>query len=555
MSIKFSALAAETVIGDNDIFPFVPDGGASAKKIAFTALKTALDQNGTVTVSTPVRDMTQTWNAGGVTFTALKLNITDTASAAASLLLDLQVGAVSKFSVRKDGSTVGTGRMTASDFINSSGLTQLHASGFFNGSGGVLSWESTASITGSPDLVLRRDAANILAQRNGTTAQELRVYNTFTDVSNYERGLFKWTGNALWLGAEAAGSGTARQLVLLGAGLLFRCLSGGGDAWQLTTAGHFTCSGGDNVYDIGSNGAQRPRTAYFGTSLVAGGATALTASAPVLNAVQTWNNSGVSFTGLRLNVTDTASLSGSVLLDLQIGGGTKFKVNKDGTILIAPGASGSLSLPLIQLGAAAAGVIRLNNAAALTGSSTTFLTGDNGTAGRAQVSSLGFQSSLVSAGNSDLILEREAANILALRNGTNSQELRIYNTFTDASNYERAFTKWSSNILNFGTESAGTGTARSITIAAASNSGVKIRSGGIGIVTISAASGLTFDLDNNYDIGASGANRPRDIFAAGKIKGQLQTHANAVTETIVPDKTITLYDAAGTAYKVPCVAA
>ena len=36
---------------------------------------------------------------------------------------------------------------------------------------------------------------------------------------------------------------------------------------------------------------------------------------------------------------------------------------------------------------------------------------------------------------------------------------------------------------------------------------------------------------------------------------KLRTEANAVTETIVPDKTIILYDAAGTAYKVPCLAA
>lgn len=44
-----------------------------------------------------------TWNNGSATLTAIKANVTDTASASASLLLDLQVGGVSKFSVRKDG--------------------------------------------------------------------------------------------------------------------------------------------------------------------------------------------------------------------------------------------------------------------------------------------------------------------------------------------------------------------------------------------------------------------------------------------------------------------
>jgi hypothetical protein len=47
----------------------------------------------------------------------------------------------------------------------------------------------------------------------------------------------------------------------------------------------------------------------------------------------------------------------------------------------------------------------------------------------------------------------------------------------------------------------------------------------------------------------------RDAVFAGNVQGDLQTKDNAVTETIVPDSTLILYDAAGTAYKVPCVAA
>lgn len=51
---------------------------------------------GTVTTSNPLISATQTWNAGGVTFTGLLLNITNTASAAASMLMDLQVGGTSR---------------------------------------------------------------------------------------------------------------------------------------------------------------------------------------------------------------------------------------------------------------------------------------------------------------------------------------------------------------------------------------------------------------------------------------------------------------------------
>ncbi len=59
-------------------------------------------------------------------------------------------------------------------------------------------------------------SANILEQRNGVTAQSLLVYNTYTDASNYERGVFDWstTANTLTVGTEVLGTGTARSLYL-----------------------------------------------------------------------------------------------------------------------------------------------------------------------------------------------------------------------------------------------------------------------------------------------------------------------------------------------------
>lgn len=67
----------------------------------------------TQTSSFPVLTATQTWNAGGTTFTAILLNITATASAAASLLMDLQVAAASKFSVTKAGTVTIGGSLSA----------------------------------------------------------------------------------------------------------------------------------------------------------------------------------------------------------------------------------------------------------------------------------------------------------------------------------------------------------------------------------------------------------------------------------------------------------
>lgn len=50
-----------------------------------------------------IADMTAVWNAGGTTFYAMQMDVTDNASAAASMLLELQVNNVSKFKVDKAG--------------------------------------------------------------------------------------------------------------------------------------------------------------------------------------------------------------------------------------------------------------------------------------------------------------------------------------------------------------------------------------------------------------------------------------------------------------------
>ena len=68
----------------------------------------------TITASSPIIDATQTWNNVANTFVGMKLNVTDTASAVNSSLLNLQVGGVSKFYVGKSGEVTTTGQITTS---------------------------------------------------------------------------------------------------------------------------------------------------------------------------------------------------------------------------------------------------------------------------------------------------------------------------------------------------------------------------------------------------------------------------------------------------------
>jgi hypothetical protein len=60
----------------------------------------------------------------------------------------------------------------------------------------------------------------------------------------------------------------------------------------------------------------------------------------------------------------------------------------------------------------------------------------------------------------DVVLARELANTLALRNGTNAQTFLVNGTYTDASNYLRGSLGATSTAVQLKAESAGTGAAK-----------------------------------------------------------------------------------------------
>jgi hypothetical protein len=177
-----------------------------------------------------IDNMTATWNSGGTTFTGIRFNVTDTASAAGSLLMDLQVGGVSRFTVEKNGSA----RIATGGILYLAGGTNFQISynagvnGILFSSGGLsasvltntyfeirdnlyLGW---AAGFGSADLRLFRDAADTLAQRRGVNAQTSRIYGTFTDASNYRRLVTTMsTGGVAEIKPEGAGTGASGNVL------------------------------------------------------------------------------------------------------------------------------------------------------------------------------------------------------------------------------------------------------------------------------------------------------------------------------------------------------
>jgi len=83
-------------------------------------------------------NLTDTWNAGGTTFTAVGMNVTDTASAAGSALMDLQVGGVSQFKVSKAGAVTAVGvaipTISSTDTLSNKTLSSPTLSGTVSGS-------------------------------------------------------------------------------------------------------------------------------------------------------------------------------------------------------------------------------------------------------------------------------------------------------------------------------------------------------------------------------------------------------------------------------------
>lgn len=201
-------------------------------------------------MTTNIFNMADTWNNAGTTFTAIKMDVTDTASDVNSLLFNLLLNGASKFSINKFGQVV-------SDRITAAGGALLDSEGITVKSTGGLHWSQSGGLTDTLDVHLYRDAAGILAQRNSTNAQRLAVYNTFTSSTNRELFAIDWQASAnicnIWT-EKGSGGGTARALQLG---------TDGTGRWQIgATTGHLLAIV-DNTYDIGASGATRPRNLYI----------------------------------------------------------------------------------------------------------------------------------------------------------------------------------------------------------------------------------------------------------------------------------------------------
>ena len=201
-------------------------GSTTPNTGAFTTLSA---NNGTLTASAPVLDLSQTWNNAAVAFTAINLDITNTASAFGSQFLQFSIAGVPQVRFQRNFSTpvlyfgnsdtgIGSSSTTLSVYANGGATASFGAGG-----GGMnlrsdspYSWASSTNLTSANDLSLFRDAADTLAQRRTTNPQTFRIYNTYTSATNFERLNLRWASNELIIDAEAGSVGGTLRGIKLG---------------------------------------------------------------------------------------------------------------------------------------------------------------------------------------------------------------------------------------------------------------------------------------------------------------------------------------------------
>ena len=117
----------------------------------------------------------------------------------------------------------------------------LNATGVSLLSTDALQWTDSTTF-GSVDLVLRRQAADTLAQRRGTNKQRSEVFGTFTDASNFRRFYIdSTTAGAFTIGVEGLGNGASGNTLTV--------------ANALTVSGDLTATGNISAAAITASGA------------------------------------------------------------------------------------------------------------------------------------------------------------------------------------------------------------------------------------------------------------------------------------------------------------
>ena len=325
----------------------------------------------------------------------------------------------------------------------------------------------------------------------------------------------------------------------------------------------------------------------------------LTTSAPVTIS-QTWNGTGSTvFKAFVVNAAGTSaanSAANSLLADFQVGGASQFEVDKTGKLRMgATGVNthGTRTVPALRFASNNCGFY--TNAASgylnFAGSGTSPLVfqpaGIMFSVGASLQWTSGVNDPLDSSTIELALLRDGAPNTLALRNGGAAQTFNVYGTYTSGTSYERLTLSApsSANAIIGTNKGSGGGTARGLEFQTDGVTRMTIGTGG----DVNLSNALVFGGSGQFRFLSSGVafltNAAQTDFGRlclggntasfpaikrstvriqavlandsgfTNIQGKLTTDTDYTATVVTPTGFLTLYDAQGIAYRVPCVLA
>lgn len=142
-----------------------------------------------------IYDLSDTWNAGATTFTAIKMNVTDTASAAGSKLIDLQVGGTTRFDVDKNGQVEISAGTALLPSLSTLGDTNT---GMWFPAADTIAWSTAGSertrIDSSGRFLIGSDTAILSAFQGAGFTPSFQSHGATGGAASY--GLFNWATGA-----------------------------------------------------------------------------------------------------------------------------------------------------------------------------------------------------------------------------------------------------------------------------------------------------------------------------------------------------------------------
>ncbi len=134
------------------------------------------------------------------------------------------------------------------------------------------SWASPSAAIGTvtppaATLASLTGVSNLVEIRNGSSAQGLKIFRTWTDAANNESLHLNWSGTDMFISTKASGSGTGRALWLgTDGGVDLNFFTSAQPRWIINSNGHLATYTG-NSYDIGNGAGNDPRDIYAGRNL------------------------------------------------------------------------------------------------------------------------------------------------------------------------------------------------------------------------------------------------------------------------------------------------